>query len=74
VLSPGVRRLVTEYNLNPDIIKSTGNKSKLLKGDVLRYIKEKSLIPEKKDNSMANIKWSSESTTPTATTFTTTNK
>jgi len=47
VLSPGVRRLVIEYNVKPDQIKSSGSKNNLLKGDVLRHIKEKNLNMDK---------------------------
>lgn len=36
-LSPGVRRLVVEYNVKPEQIKPSGNKNILLKGDVIRY-------------------------------------
>jgi len=33
-----VKRLLEEYNLNPDSIKGTGRVNRLLKGDVLSYI------------------------------------
>jgi len=33
-----VKRLLEEYNLNPDSIKGTGRVNRLLKGDVLDYI------------------------------------
>ena len=36
-LSPGVRRLVIEYNVKPEQIKPSGSKNILLKGDVIRY-------------------------------------
>eukprot|EP01128_Nolandella_sp_AFSM9_P007880 TRINITY_DN446_c0_g2_i2.p1 TRINITY_DN446_c0_g2~~TRINITY_DN446_c0_g2_i2.p1 ORF type:complete len:514 (+),score=178.20 TRINITY_DN446_c0_g2_i2:168-1544(+) len=42
---PSVRRLLTEYNLEPSAITPTGPKQRILKGDVLSYIESKGLQP-----------------------------
>jgi len=42
-LSPAARRLVIEYNVNPAQVKTSGKKNRVLKDDVVRYIKEKNL-------------------------------
>jgi len=39
-LSPAVRRLVTENELDPAAVKGTGKDGRLLKGDVLSYIEQ----------------------------------
>ncbi len=41
-LSPAVRKLVAENNLNPADIKGTGKDGRLIKGDVLAFIEAKS--------------------------------
>lgn len=41
-LSPAVRRLVTEHDLDPDKIKGTGKDGRLTKEDVLSHVKESS--------------------------------
>lgn len=40
-LSPSVRRLIEEHNLNPDDIVATGPRKNLTKGDVLSYIERR---------------------------------
>ncbi|MGD9253420.1 MAG: 2-oxoglutarate dehydrogenase complex dihydrolipoyllysine-residue succinyltransferase [Holophagae bacterium] len=42
-LSPAVRRLVVEHDLDPATIEGTGKGGRLLKGDVLAYIKAESV-------------------------------
>ena len=44
-LSPAVRKLVAENNLNPADIKGTGKDGRLIKGDVLAYLENKSAAP-----------------------------
>ncbi len=44
-LSPAVRKLVAENNLNPADIKGTGKDGRLIKGDVLAYLETKSAAP-----------------------------
>ncbi len=44
-LSPAVRKLVAENNLNPADIKGTGKDGRLVKGDVLAYLENKSSAP-----------------------------
>lgn len=40
-LSPAVKRLVTEHNLNPKEIRGTGKGGRLLKEDVINYIEDR---------------------------------
>ncbi|MCG6950619.1 MAG: 2-oxoglutarate dehydrogenase complex dihydrolipoyllysine-residue succinyltransferase [Acidobacteria bacterium] len=51
-LSPAVRRLVLEHGLEPSEIEGTGKDSRLLKGDVIRFLEERESdarqLPEKK--------------------------
>lgn len=47
-LFPSVQRLVVEYNINPESIRSTGKNKRILKGDVVKFIKEKNLSAQKK--------------------------
>jgi len=56
-LAPSVKRLVFEYNINPDTVKSTGCSKKLLKGDVINFIKEKNLAAQKR-----SLQWPTQST------------
>jgi pyruvate/2-oxoglutarate dehydrogenase complex dihydrolipoamide acyltransferase (E2) component len=47
-LFPSVKRLVVEYNINPENVQSSGRKKRLLKGDVIKFIKDKNLTAQKK--------------------------
>jgi 2-oxoglutarate dehydrogenase E2 component (dihydrolipoamide succinyltransferase) len=40
-LSPAVRRLVEEHELDPSVIEGTGKDGRILKGDVLAFIKQR---------------------------------
>ncbi|MGX5200475.1 2-oxoglutarate dehydrogenase complex dihydrolipoyllysine-residue succinyltransferase [Aliikangiella sp. IMCC44632] len=42
VLSPGVRKLVTEYEIDPSLIKGSGKNGRILKEDVTAYIENRS--------------------------------
>jgi len=44
-LFPSVRRLLQIYNINPKDIKPAGPKGRILKGDVMKYISDRSLSP-----------------------------
>ncbi len=44
-LSPAVRRLVTEHDLDPDTITGTGKDGRLTKGDVLAYLESAASDP-----------------------------
>ncbi len=53
-LSPAVRRLVEEHDLDPSDIEGTGPNGRILKGDVLAYVEEgKGKKSSKKDESKA---------------------
>lgn len=41
-LSPAVRKLVTEHQLDPDVITGTGKDGRIIKGDVIAYIDQQS--------------------------------
>lgn len=43
LIGPSVRRLLDSYGLDRNIIKATGEKGQLLKGDVLKHIHENSM-------------------------------
>jgi len=45
-LSPAVRRLVEEHELDPSAIEGSGKDGRILKGDVLAFIKEPAPAPE----------------------------
>ncbi len=45
-LSPAVRRLVVEHALDPSAIEGTGKDGRILKGDVLAFMKEPAPAPE----------------------------
>ncbi len=45
-LSPAVRRLVVEHALDPSAIEGTGKDGRILKGDVLAFMKEQAPAPE----------------------------
>jgi 2-oxoglutarate dehydrogenase E2 component (dihydrolipoamide succinyltransferase) len=40
-LSPAVRKLIAEHDLDPDAIEGTGKDGRILKGDVLSYLEER---------------------------------
>lgn len=44
VLFPSVNRLAIEYNIDTAQLKGSGKNNRLLKGDVLNYIKSKNLV------------------------------
>ena len=44
-LSPAVRKLITEHQLNPDAITGTGKDGRIIKGDVIAYIDKQSTSP-----------------------------
>jgi 2-oxoglutarate dehydrogenase E2 component (dihydrolipoamide succinyltransferase) len=44
-LSPAVRRLVSEHNLDPKAIPASGPKGRLTKGDVQSYVEQQSAAP-----------------------------
>ncbi|XP_065574094.1 pyruvate dehydrogenase protein X component, mitochondrial-like isoform X1 [Artemia franciscana] len=45
LIGPAVRGLLEQYNINANEVRPTGPKSLLLKGDILKYVKEKGLKP-----------------------------
>ncbi|XP_046841620.1 dihydrolipoyllysine-residue acetyltransferase component of pyruvate dehydrogenase complex, mitochondrial-like [Xenia sp. Carnegie-2017] len=56
LIGPSVRRLLDSYGLDRNIIKATGEKGQLLKGDVLKHIHE---------NSMTEIKFKAKTSKET---------
>ncbi len=45
-LSPAVRRMVLEHDVDPNLIEGTGKDGRILKGDVIRYIESAAAAPK----------------------------
>lgn len=63
-MGPSVKNLLAQYNLDPKQIVSTGPHQILLKGDVLSYISQKNLEPNRGVTQKTNFSYSSSQSTP----------